>query len=54
MSHNVYFADIIKFAIMLIRKAFKDSIKVKRIRNYACKCFFYLLFLDVTKIANFW
>ena len=32
------FADIIKIAIIFIRKAFKDSNKVKRNRNYALKC----------------
>ena len=36
----VSFADIIKIAIMLIKKTFKESIKFKTIRNYSLKYFF--------------
>ena len=32
------FADIIKLRTMFIKKLFKDSRKVKRIRNYVSKC----------------
>ena len=39
------FADIIKIVTMFIKKIFKDSRKVKRIRNYVSKCNFYLYFL---------
>ena len=39
------FADIIKVITMFIKKIFKDSRKVKRIRNYVPKCNLYLYFL---------
>ena len=48
----VNFADIIKIATMFIKATFKDSKKVKRIRNYALKCNLYL-FLDTTKVPDF-
>ena len=32
------FADIIENVIIFIKKIFKDSSKVKRIRNYVSKC----------------
>ena len=37
----VSFADIIKIATMFIKKTFKDSNEVKRIRNYVLKCNLY-------------
>ena len=40
----VNFADIIKIPT-IIKKTFKDSKKVKRIRNYVFKCNLYLYFL---------
>ena len=39
------FADIIKIITRFIKKIFKDSRKVKRIRNYVSKCNLYLYFL---------
>ena len=39
------FADIIIIVIMFIQKIFKNSKKVKRIRNYVQKCNLYLYFL---------
>ena len=39
------FADIIKIATMFIKTTFKDSKKLKRIRNYVLKCNLYLYFL---------
>ena len=39
------FADIIKIATIFIRTTFKDSNKVKRIRNYALKYNLFLYFL---------
>ena len=39
------FADIIKIITMFIKKIFKDSRKVKRIRNHVSKCNLYLYFL---------
>ena len=39
------FADIIKIVAMFIKTIFKDSRKVKRIRNYVSKCNLYLYFL---------
>ena len=39
------FADIIKIVTMFIKTIFKDSRKVKRIRNYVSKCNLYLYFL---------
>ena len=39
------FADIIKIVTMFIKTIIKDSIKVKRIRNYVLsKCNLYLYF----------
>ena len=37
---------------MFIKKIFKDSRKLKRIRNYALKCDLCLSF-DITKFADF-
>ena len=39
------FADIIKIATIFVKTIFKDSKKVKRIRNYVPKCNLYLYFL---------
>ena len=39
------FTDIIKIVTMFIKTFFKDSRKVKRIRNYVLKCKLYLYFL---------
>ena len=39
------FVDIIKVATMFINPNFKDSKKVKRIRNHKLKCNLYLYFL---------
>ena len=39
------FADIIKIVTMIIKRIFKDSTEVKRIRNYVLKCNLYLYFL---------
>ena len=39
------FAEIIKIITKFIKKIFKDSRKVKRIRNYVSKCNLYLYFL---------
>ena len=36
------FGDIIKIASMFIKTIFKDSRKVKRIKNYVSKCNLYL------------
>ena len=38
MPRVANFADIIKTATMFIKTTFKDSEKVKRIRNYVLKC----------------
>ena len=38
-------ADIIKIITMFIKKIFKDSKRVKRIRNYVSKCNLCLYFL---------
>ena len=38
------FADIIKIVTMFIKTIFKDSKKIKRIRNYVSKCNLYLYF----------
>ena len=38
-------ACIIKIATMFIKTTFKDSKKVKRIRNYVLKCNLYLYFM---------
>ena len=47
----VIFADIIKIVTILIKKIFKDSRKVKRIRNYVSKCYLYLYFLIKQKCS---
>ena len=39
------FADIIKIVTVFIKTIFKDSIKVKKIRNYVSKWNLYLHFL---------
>ena len=39
------FADIIKIVTMFIKTTLKDSIKVRRIRNYVSKWNLYLYFL---------
>ena len=39
------FADIIKLGTISIKKEFKGSKKVNRIRSYASKCSVYLYFL---------
>ena len=44
------FADIIKIATILIKTTFKDSSKVKRIRNCVLKCNLYLYFLIYQKL----
>ena len=44
-SGGAIFADIIKIVTMFIETIFKDSIKVKRIRNYVSKCNLYPYFL---------
>ena len=41
----VNFADIIKIPAIIIKKTFKDSKKVREIRNYVFKCNLYLYFL---------
>ena len=43
------FADIIKIVTMFIKTIFKNSRKVKRIRNYVSNCNLYLYFL-ISKI----
>ena len=52
------FVDIFKIATMFSKTTFKDSSKVKKKkkkknRNYVLKCNLYM-FLDITKVANFW
>ena len=47
----VIFADIIKIVTMFIKTIFKDSRKVKRIRNYVSK--YISVFLDIAKFADF-
>ena len=44
-SQVANFADIIRIATMFIKATFKDSKKVKKIRNYILKCNLYLYFL---------
>ena len=39
------FPDIIKIVTFFSKKIFKDSRKVKRIRNYVSKCNLYMYFL---------
>ena len=43
-SRVANFADIIKIASLFIKTTFKDSKKVKRIRNYVLKCNIYPYF----------
>ena len=45
MPGGAFFVDIIKVITRFIKKIFKDSGKVKRIRNYVPKCNLYLYFL---------
>ena len=40
-------ADIIKISTMFLKKSFKDSNKVKRLRNYVLKCNLTSVFLDI-------
>ena len=47
------FADIIKIVIVFITTIFKDSKKVKIIRNYVSKRSLYLYFLILLKFADF-
>ena len=44
-SRVAIFADSIKIVTMFIKTIFKDSKKVRRIRNYVSKCNLYLYFL---------
>ena len=45
MPRVAIFAEIIKVVTMFIKTIFKDSKKLKRIRNYVLKCNLYLHFL---------
>ena len=45
MPRVAIFAEIIKVVTMFIKIIFKDSKKLKRIRNYVLKCNLYLYFL---------
>ena len=47
------FADIINIPTTFIKRTFKDSEKVKRIRNYVLKCNLYLYFLIISKFTDF-
>ena len=47
------FANIIKTVTMFIRTIFKDSRKVKRIRNYVSKMESLSVFLDIADFADF-
>ena len=49
---EVHFANIIKIANKFIKTTFKDSKKVKRIRNYILKCNLYPYFLIYQKLLN--
>ena len=49
----VNFADIIKIATIFIKTTFKDSNKIKRVKNYVVKVQSISAFLDITKVANF-
>ena len=49
----VNFADIIKIATIFIKTTFKDSNKIKRVKNYVLKVQSISAFLDITKVANF-
>ena len=44
-SRVAKFADIVKMATIFIKTTFKDSNKVKEIRNFVSKCNLYLYFL---------
>ena len=46
-------ADIIKTVPMFIKTIFKDSAKVKRVRNYLLRCNLCLYFFYIAKFANF-
>ena len=52
-SGVVIFADIIKIVMTFIKTTFKDSRKVKRIRNYVLKFNLYLFFLILQKLLIF-
>ena len=48
ISKYIYFknfADIIKIITTFVKTIFKDTKKVKRVRNYVPKCNLYLYFL---------
>ena len=45
MPRVAIFAEIIKVVTMFIKTIFKDSKKLKRIRNYVLKCNLYLYLL---------
>ena len=49
-SRVANFADIINISTIFIETTFKNSSKVKRIRNNALKCNFFLYFLIKQKI----
>ena len=51
-SRVATFVDIIKIVNMFIKTIFKDSKKVKRIRNHVSKCNLYV-FLDIAKFVDF-
>ena len=48
------FSEIIKIVTRFIKTFFKESKKVKRIRNYLPKCNLISVFLDIAKLAGFW
>ena len=39
------FADVIKSVTFFVKKIFKDSRKIKRIRNFVSECNLYMYFL---------
>ena len=41
---EVFFAEIMKIVTIFYKNIFKDSKRVKRIRNYESKCYLYLHF----------
>ena len=47
------FADIIKIITMFIKTIFKESRKVKRVRNYVPKCNLLSVFLYIAKFVDF-
>ena len=47
------FADIIKILTMFIKKIFKDSRKVRRVRKYVSK-WNLSVFRGIAKFADFW